>query len=308
MKVSVIIPVYNAELYLDRCIASVIGQSHRNWEMILVDDGSTDRSPHIARRWVECDCRIRYVRKENGGPSSARNLGLTMATGDYIHFLDSDDWIDPQTYARCAELIARYEAPDLVAFSAVATDFQRRVTAQSETVQVLNKSEMFGYFFRIYGEPSNYSIWDKLIRRSVLKGFSFPETMFEDVEASYEFYSRAASMVKTSAVFYYYFKNTSSITNSAVKAKDLDLLKVWNRLVQRTKTEHPEFYSAAIFNRKRADFTVLAKMLLKGYDKASPELCAMRPVLKKAVRENFWALLFGKMPISRKVLLILVAL
>ena len=115
-------------------------------------------------------------------------------------------------------------------------------------------------------------------------------------------------MVKTSAVFYYYFKNVSSITNSAVKAKDLDLLKVWNRLVRRTKTECPEFYSAAVFNRKRADFTVLAKMLLKGYDKASPELCAMRPVLKKSVRENFWALLFGKMPISRKVLLILVAL
>lgn len=308
MKVSVIIPVYNAELYLDRCIVSVIGQSHRDWEMILVDDGSTDQSPEIARRWVESDCRIRYVRKDNGGPSSARNMGLTMATGDYIHFLDSDDRIDPQTYACCAELISRYEAPDMLAFNAVATDSERRITPQCETIRVLNKSEMFSYFFRIHGEPSNYSIWDKLIRRPVLNGFSFPETMFEDVEASYEFYSRAASMVKTSAVFYYYFKNTSSITNSAVKAKDLDLLKVWNRLVQRTKTEHLEFYSEAVFNRKRADFTVLAKMLLKGYDKACPELCAMRPILKKAVRKNFWTLLFGKMPISRKVLLILVAL
>lgn len=92
--VSVIVPIYNAEKYLDQCIASITGQNYRNLEILLVDDGSNDKSYEIAKHWADKDKRIRLLRKENGGVSSARNYGLKNITGDFISFVDSDDTID----------------------------------------------------------------------------------------------------------------------------------------------------------------------------------------------------------------------
>ena len=93
--VSIIIPVYQVEKYLDKCIASVVGQTYQNLQIILVDDGSTDRSPAICDCWKERDSRITVVLQPNGGLSRARNAGLKLATGEFIGFVDSDDWIEP---------------------------------------------------------------------------------------------------------------------------------------------------------------------------------------------------------------------
>lgn len=93
-KVSVIIPVYNGEKYLDNCIKSVADQTYENLEIIIIDDGSTDRTVDICEEWKEKDDRVRVLHKPNGGRGSARNAGLSMATGDYIHFVDADDWIE----------------------------------------------------------------------------------------------------------------------------------------------------------------------------------------------------------------------
>ncbi len=93
-KVSVIIPVYNGEKYLDNCIKSVANQTYKNLEIIVIDDGSTDRTVDICEEWKEKDHRVRVLHKPNGGRGSARNAGLAMATGEYIHFVDADDWIE----------------------------------------------------------------------------------------------------------------------------------------------------------------------------------------------------------------------
>ena len=94
-KISVIIPVYKVERYLDKCIESVVNQTHKNLEIILVDDGSPDNSPAICDEWAKKDSRIKVIHKENGGVSSARNLGIDEATGEYVCFVDSDDWVEP---------------------------------------------------------------------------------------------------------------------------------------------------------------------------------------------------------------------
>ena len=94
--VTVIVPVYNVECYLDKCISSIVQQSYNNLEIIVVDDGSTDGSPAICDGWAARERRIRVIHKENGGLSDARNAGLAVATGEYISFVDSDDWIKPQ--------------------------------------------------------------------------------------------------------------------------------------------------------------------------------------------------------------------
>ena len=107
-KISVIIPVYGVENYLDRCVKSVVNQTYKNLEIILVDDGSPDNCPRMCDEWALRDHRIRTVHRENGGQSCARNTGLSVATGDYIAFIDSDDWIVEDTYEYCLKLIHRY--------------------------------------------------------------------------------------------------------------------------------------------------------------------------------------------------------
>ena len=97
-KVSIIVPCWGVEKYLDRCVESLVNQTLTDIEIILVDDGSTDNCPAMCDRWAEKDSRIKVIHKENGGLSSARNAGLDACTGDYIGFVDSDDWIEPDMY------------------------------------------------------------------------------------------------------------------------------------------------------------------------------------------------------------------
>ena len=97
-KISVIVPVYKVEAYLDKCVRSIMDQTYRNLEIILVDDGSPDDCPAMCDAWAEKDSRIRVIHKENGGLSDARNAGMAVATGEYIGFIDSDDYIAPDMY------------------------------------------------------------------------------------------------------------------------------------------------------------------------------------------------------------------
>ena len=99
-KISIIVPIYNVEKYLDRCIESIVGQTYKNLEIILIDDGSPDNCPQMCDEWAKKDDRIKVVHKENGGVSLARNKGMDIATGTYIGFVDSDDYIDKNMYEK----------------------------------------------------------------------------------------------------------------------------------------------------------------------------------------------------------------
>ena len=105
--ISVIIPVYKVEAYLERCLRSVLAQSHSELEIILVDDGSPDECPALCDQWTQRDSRIRVIHKENGGLSSARNAGLAVCRGEYISFVDSDDWIEPGMLSYLLGLLER---------------------------------------------------------------------------------------------------------------------------------------------------------------------------------------------------------
>lgn len=109
-KISVIVPVYKVENFLDRCVESIVGQTYENLEIILVDDGSPDNCPSMCDKWAEKDRRIKVIHKENGGVSSARNAALDIVSGDYIGFVDSDDWIDPGMYEFLYENSQKYDA------------------------------------------------------------------------------------------------------------------------------------------------------------------------------------------------------
>ena len=122
MKISIIVPIYNVENYLDKCIKSIVNQSFKNLEIILVDDGSPDRCPQMCDAWAERDARIRVIHKENGGPSSARNAGIELASGDYVIFLDPDDyWMGTNALCHLYEIAIQFNA-DVVRGEYVSID------------------------------------------------------------------------------------------------------------------------------------------------------------------------------------------
>ena len=131
-KVSIIVPVYNVERFLDRCIQSVIRQTYHEWELILVDDGSPDKSGEICDAWSIKDNRIRVFHKDNGGVSSARNLGLKKMSGEYVTFLDSDDWLDEACLQTCMDMSLENNL-DVLQFS--------WTLVQSNGISVIHKRE-----------------------------------------------------------------------------------------------------------------------------------------------------------------------
>lgn len=306
--ISVIVPVYKVEKYLDRCIESILNQTFKDFEVILVDDGSPDRCPAMCDEWAKKDSRIRVIHKENGGLSSARNTGLKEVKGNYISFIDSDDWIEENMLEVLYRLLNSYPDTDIAQCGLMQDNGRSVLKKASPQIQVKDKTDMWESFFRIRGEASNTSVCVNLYRKDILDGFSFPITLNEDVEASYEFCLRAKKMVVTNQIMYHYFYNDQSITHSPFTRKDMDYFDVWDRIVLRTKMENPNYLKYAQMGRMRADFTMLCKMTVRGYDKNDRDLCLLKSNLKKKVRSNFFPLMKIKMPFSRKIALLIVCI
>ena len=148
-KISVIVPVYNVETYQARCVDSILNQSYANLEVILVDDGSKDASGSICDKYAEKDNRIRVIHKENGGLSSARNAGLDVACGEYITFVDSDDWIEPLAYGWMMEAMVRYDVKMVCAgrYDVDGATGEKTVGLCPQKEEVLSGEEMAGRIF-----------------------------------------------------------------------------------------------------------------------------------------------------------------
>lgn len=302
-QISIIVPVYKVEKYLDRCVNSILNQTFTDFELILVDDGSPDLCPQMCDEWAKKDKRIRVIHKENGGAGAARNVALCQAKGDYIGFVDSDDWIAPDMYEYLYGLFQQYPDAQIVQCDAIQTSSENQIVKQQDQmISVWNRKQMLDYFFRIHGEKSNYSIWNKLIKREVLKNFSFIEgTISEDVAANFDFFMNASKMVSSNKILYFYFVNQSGVTKSKVSSKDLEYIDVWKRIAQKVPNEYKKY---ADVNLARANFTILSKMLLSGYNKNDNVVLSRKKQMKQQLRKDFKKLMCWKMPISRKMLLI----
>ena len=162
--ISVIIPVYNVEKYLNRCVQSVCNQTYHNLEIILVDDGSTDNSGKLCDEWAVKDLRIKVIHKDNGGLSSARNIGLDNAKGEYIGYVDSDDWIDMEMYSYLWTILKSYQVD--VAFCDFYR-FRKRVPNKKvkEKIILREGKEIDDFFYRVNGEKSAYGVWCGLYRK-----------------------------------------------------------------------------------------------------------------------------------------------
>ncbi len=172
--ISVIVPVYNVEDYLVRSVDSILNQTYKNLEIILVDDGSTDMSGTMCDSFAEQDDRIKVIHKKNGGLSDARNAGLDIATGDYIGYIDSDDWAEPDMFEMMLTNCEKYGA-DVAAcrYSRVFKDF----TSNKSTDLILHMTRdeaLETYICENIDRPIYNSVWSKLFRRELVKEYRFP--------------------------------------------------------------------------------------------------------------------------------------
>ncbi len=304
-EISVIVPVYKVEKYLDRCIESIVNQTYPDFELILVDDGSPDGSPILCDKWAEKDSRVHVIHKKNGGASSARNAGLKIAKGNWIAFADSDDWLDRTALKTLYDLANQYNVPMAIGGMRVVQKYTDASIVMKQNAKVLSNADLMSRFFRLNGEPDTHSVCGAIIRRDILEDYSFIEgRMNEDVETCYYLARKCEAAVYTDAPLYNYFKNIEGVTNSGFSKKKLDLLDIWDIVQKQVEQFTPEYSYACEMNCKRARFTLLTQMSLNGYDHDDSLMKKTKQQLKKEVRQSFWPLMKWKMPISRKVLLV----
>ncbi len=234
--ISVIVPVYNAEKYLDRCVESIVAQTYKNLEIILVDDGSTDNSPAICDAWAKKDSRIRVIYKKNGGVSSARNAGLDACTGDYIGFADADDWMEPDMYEVLIGNAKRYSA-DKSSCGYIYYG-QQAVCAPAETCRVLQSSDEIR--LRIVSGEHN-AVWCAIYSRSVVGDIRFDESLkvAEDWLFNYQVCLKMSSEVIVNTPLYHYEDNIESAMHGINEKKISDRISVleyiWNSEYSREK-------------------------------------------------------------------------
>ena len=228
--ISVIIPIYKVEQYLDECVESIIKQTYKNLEIILVDDGSPDGCPQMCDEWARKDERIRVVHKKNGGLSSARNEGLDVATGEYVSFVDSDDFIATDALRSLYERFHGDEGIGIV--SGMIYRYQDGNTCNFKRAWMLNEEKIIpakDFLLETMSQKTSYTVWNKLYKREILDGVRFREGRNnEDTLFMYDLGKRMrglnVSMVEIPKYVYYYRYRENSICKTSKVPLAIDIL------------------------------------------------------------------------------------
>lgn len=239
IKVSVIIPVYNVEKYLKRCLDSVINQTLRELEIICVNDGSTDGSSDVLDEYKRKDNRIIIINKINGGLSSARNVGIKIAQGEYIGFLDSDDWVDLNFFEKLYDAAKKYDA-DAACAEIRRPHLSGRVSLKLifPNEKVLSEIQSKYSYNKV---PRQCYVWNKIYRRSELERqkLNFKEgIMFEDIYFTPRFLYFSDKIVIVHGIFYNYWVNNQSISRNMRDKNQIDLIAARTDLIKFSRDHH----------------------------------------------------------------------
>ena len=226
--VSIIIPIFNVEQYLNRCIASVANQTYRDIQIVLVDDGSTDRSSEICDSWAAKDSRVTVAHQANGGVSVARNHGLDTATGEYILWVDSDDYIAPETVEIMMRAALQNHADMVICDFEKGTDdcYAFDTSAGIPCEQIDNVTALTHIYTDAHSALRYAAPWAKLAKRSLYQGIRYPEgKIFEDIYTTHKLLLRCDCIAVLDIPMFYYFQRPDSIMNAAFSMKKLDYLQ-----------------------------------------------------------------------------------
>ena len=223
--ISIIVPVYNVQPYIHRCINSLQQQTYSNIEIILVNDGSTDNCPQICNAFANADCRIKVIHKENGGLSDARNAGLLEAKGEVIAFVDSDDWVSPY-YIEVMYDVMQRQLADIVECDVIRSDGNPMSLDFSDSHEVTKYNTSEALKLLITDTVFHQYVWNKLYKRDVIRKILFEYGKCnEDEFWTYQVFGNATRIVKVSTPLYYYFQRPESIMGQGYKLNRLDAVE-----------------------------------------------------------------------------------
>lgn len=226
-RISVVVPIYKVEPYLDKCVASLVSQTYRNLEILLVDDGSPDGCPALCDAWAKKDSRIQVIHKRNGGLSEARNYGIDRASGMYLSFVDSDDYVEETYIEVLYRTLTEYDA-DVAAcnFQWVDEDGNILPKAAAQMLQngVCTGEEMLCRYFAFNGtRPTLVAACGKLYKAALFESMRFRVgKLYEDEYLYFPLYSQVSRVAFTEAGLYQYVQRRESIINSAITPKKVE--------------------------------------------------------------------------------------
>ena len=241
--ISIIVPVYNVEKYVEECINSVINQTYKNWELLLIDDGSHDTSGEICDMYAQKNERIRVFHKGNGGLSSARNYGLDRIKGEYILFLDSDDFLDKEAVEVLFRYAKKYSSEFVCIGNRMYNDDEKKYVGQAyvfKKEKIMSGEDAFKHMLMRDGLDSN--AWGKLYSARLWEERRFPEGhIFEDIPITYKNLLDTKCVVSTGKALCTYRIRNTSITGEGFSKKRLDYTEYSKEVYQFVKEKYPQY-------------------------------------------------------------------
>ena len=235
--ISIIVPVYNIGKYLNKCVTSIVNQTYKKLEIILIDDGSTDNSGKICDEWKEKDNRIKVIHKENGGPSKARNYGIEVATGNYLFFVDGDDYIELDIVEKLYKNLIKSNSI-ISACGHILETYSDKLIRFANNNFVVNSEEALKRLFT--GDDLFVVIWGKLYKKELFDTIKFPVGKInEDVAILYRLIDKAGTVSHIAEAGYHYIQRKDSLTHLKYNKDRLTLVPVLEECVKFIKEKYP---------------------------------------------------------------------
>ena len=278
--ISVIVPVYKVEKYLERCVNSILNQTYKNFELILVDDGSPDLCPEMCDEYAKKDSRIKVIHKENGGLSDARNAGTAIAKGEYITFIDSDDWVLTNYIEILLDLLITHDAQMSICGFQKVTRQEDVKEKQGGNPKIYGKMEALESL--LYQKPFDTSAWGKLYKIELVKRHPYPYgRLSEDLGTTYKMIDDCQRVVWSNIKMYCYFYNKDSITHQKFIPKRMDIVELVDEQYDFICSKYPELIKAA--KSRRFSVYCYAVRQLRGQGK---EWNSLREKLWKCIQQD----------------------
>ena len=284
-KISIIVPVYNVEKYLEKCLKSIISQTYKNLEIIVVNDGSIDNSLEICKKFEKIDKRIKVIDKENGGLSDARNAGLKIAAGDYIGFVDSDDYISEDMFETLGKLLKEHNAEISIVSYYEMMDNRLLDVQKDGTLDIMNKEEAIKELL-IDKKIQSYA-WNKLFKKEIFEGIIFPTGKnFEDIATTLLLFEKADKIVRLEEPKYFYLRRNDSIVGIRNYKTYLDYIEVIIDKYNYLKGKYPsieEYNEYNLIINIIWVYTIIVRFEIEGLEEKIDEIY---PTFKKLVEKN----------------------
>lgn len=295
LLISIIVPVYKTEQYLDRCVESIVSQTYKNLEIILVDDDSPDNCPQMCDAWAEKDNRIKVLHIENKGVANARNQGLDIATGDFIGFVDSDDYIEPDMFETLLNYLTDNNAD--ISLCGYQINEEENAVANLRMVTPLDAMKLI-----CMGDYKYGVLWNKLYKKDVIKHIKMPDFVCcEDLIFNYYVFKNAQSIAECDSKLYHYFQNEDSIVHSNFGINSFDAVKSKELMLSNEKNTELEKY--AVRGLISSSFVFLSQVVQ--YNKCTEKYDYLRNYVKEYKSEILRSDLYSKSEKIKALILIL---